>query len=1494
MKRFLILCGLAACAAAGAANWELLSAGSRGDARVIPSPDGFSIELVNADGVNNYATVMCNPEAVPAEGKQMNFTLQGAEGNGKAVLTPFVLIERGGKWMTHEGRTLPLLSGEEKPFQLDFKEFQGNNAPGTLRQLKFVLRSTGEPKGKKSMVTIRNFNISEAATEKPAPAPAKPGELRFRLLPVAGVGEGKVTDNGSGGCTISLTNTAKNNYVIALAGLDRRAAAQQKLAFRVRGKAANGGAHLTACLVVDRNGRWDNINAPGIEVRNDEFKSVVLGLDTDFSLGDALWNLKQLKFVLNGSGNPAGSTAEVEIENVRIVSADELSGAGADFLVVPFPKKPESRAVPGVTPVKVWFDFDNDDLSGRVQSRVSPGVIDDEVPTAGFRSRLLAGAEGIVELASSPEEADVLVYSRAAAGNPEPLLRALENGKRLIVYGRPADPELAGKLPLALEPLPLAGFAPRSKVKPAAEHPLFAGQAPAGGDFGRYFKSALQSGKTLLAFEDGSPFLAEDGNVLQFAAGIGGALLSGELFYDKLFLRAAALGNAPALAALAAREDEVTSRRRAEETKYVESVLAAAGIDPGSRHYRPGMSRDNMGRFGWLIGEGLSCDSIGRDLTVANGAQSYRFDADGKLSVPFANWSRKAVKGNIQFPPSSGEIDPCEEWTGVGEVEYTADLVMDPAWKGKILKFEVKAGIDDIDSASLNGVPIGETGEKVPYHWMTPRAYAIPQNAVRWGEPNRFTVRVGNLRGGARFGSRPYLTVAENAGTPEIAVSAVDWVGKTCRISSNGQARELQMTLLAPFIRYTFPQTEVMLAQENTADYAAWSTPVGIRIADLRRTPDLFELKRDGRWNAPWLLLFREKAGNPLLLVFAEQPGSLQAQVRGSVLEGIRIGGEENRPVGIVAAGWPWGITAPETAGWSKELPDAALRQIAQGVNMALNLPVGCDEVFSLDTRNNRVEIVNRFRFRPVEDAWHTPLEPFATLPPLAAFALRQGKLVETDEVTDFKLNTRLGPTVGRRNSATIRYSLPLPPPEDLTITGIRDSGPLGREWNDIFRSGVRYSCGGGVPVTAWTPAKPAGGLPTGNIDLFAWNFGMTTALQGGLLLNDENRQKLEERCRRRFIEPIELYQYKNFARHRKEPFSGLEYPISFNSFYPNNTAYAPGMGSKVIYGDANEACSVAVWVGQQLADVYGHAGLVRGNWNFFKEVMRQNLFIDDYAFHAGSCREFGVGAWIDMLNGEYAGMLYFARLAALAGDTETEAHALYRAAKRMLPTLMRLNFKAYMAEAMPEVDTAAIGLVTGFGEDGVKTMRFPTENFVTAMDLFDFSQGSPGVLYRLYRSRALPEIRTYLRETALPLLTDEKNFLMRSAYLQPFAMYGEDLAALEKSAAKVAELRGPGLRQDWPGICAPFHFGCTLWRKYAAPAFSECRELDIARAEYDPAAKRLAVELKAVPQSRLVVESAAPPKRILRNGTPVEAGKAASGFALPLLEGENEFIVEF
>jgi hypothetical protein len=86
---------------------------------------------------------------------------------------------------------------------------------------------------------------------------------------------------------------------------------------------------------------------------------------------------------------------------------------------------------------------------------------------------------------------------------------------------------------------------------------------------------------------------------------------------------------------------------------------------------------------------------------------------------------------------------------------------------------------------------------------------------------------------------------------------------------------------------------------------------------------------------------------------------------------------------------------------------------------------------------------------------------------------------------------------------------------------------------------------------------------------------------------------------------------------------------------------------------------------------------------------MRYETVIDDYAFHASTCREFGQGSFIDMLNGEYAAFISFARLAKINGDTETEEEALYRAAKRGIPTLARLNYLEYIAENIPNEKTA-------------------------------------------------------------------------------------------------------------------------------------------------------------------------------------------------------------
>ena len=80
-----------------------------------------------------------------------------------------------------------------------------------------------------------------------------------------------------------------------------------------------------------------------------------------------------------------------------------------------------------------------------------------------------------------------------------------------------------------------------------------------------------------------------------------------------------------------------------------------------------------------------------------------------------------------------------------------------------------------------------------------------------------------------------------------------------------------------------------------------------------------------------------------------------------------------------------------------------------------------------------------------------------------------------------------------------------------------------------------------------------------------------------------------------------------------------------------------------------------------------------------YKYLARYNKRIDDWAFHSSSCREYGIGGWSDMLNCEYPALYYHARLAEIAGDRHELDNALYRAAKKTVPTLARLRFDSYL-----------------------------------------------------------------------------------------------------------------------------------------------------------------------------------------------------------------------
>lgn len=467
-------------------------------------------------------------------------------------------------------------------------------------------------------------------------------QLQFHILKHGNYGEGRVTGNRGNGFSMSLKNTARRNHVIAFANVKRATAAQEKLVFRLSGSKNNGNAFLSVELLYDRGGKWVTVRSPSLPLRGEALKTHVFGLDTDFKLGDGVYLLRQIKFILNGDANPRGSRAAIRVEDVRIVSADALSSSGGEFVVLPVPAPPSNRR--GIErPLKVWFELDNDDRSPLVRSRVSHGVFQDRISPWSYRGLLLEHAENLIADAKSPEEADVIVYARAGkSASAARIAKRVAEGARLIVYGKAADPEISALLPVTLAEVSRPGLPLRSPLTVRnAKHPLFRSLKLTSAAPGVYFCAEPKKGAgVLLSFADGSAFLTERGGVLHVNGGIGCRLDESEsVFYDRFLLQALALSSKELAAALDRRDREVRQEKRSRERKRILAALKAAGIPAEEAEgWRLGLSEENMGRFGWLIGEPLLTDTVGKDLTVSNETQQYGFAFRGISSVSFPVW----------------------------------------------------------------------------------------------------------------------------------------------------------------------------------------------------------------------------------------------------------------------------------------------------------------------------------------------------------------------------------------------------------------------------------------------------------------------------------------------------------------------------------------------------------------------------------------------------------------------------------------------------------------------------------------------------------------------------------------------------------------------------------------------------------------------------------------------------------------------------------------
>lgn len=1227
-------------------------------------------------------------------------------------------------------------------------------------------------------------------------------EFQFQAAPPRSGSGMRLEQTAPNALKMAMTSAADYGSEWIYAKFRHDSMAQQKFTFRVKGSAKNGTAFFHPILIIRDGNREREVVGPRIAANGNDFHLYVLGLDSDFQLGDGPCQVTGLQFSFNSAREPLKKELAVELDHIRFVNPEAVTSRKKLPMIVRRSPADASASVTSEPAAKtdfrmisIFFDYDNNDFNASVSKKGRyPLQSDDCAGDFSFRKLMLENCP-IFRIAAAPEEADLLVYQRTTPSDQaETLAKLARSGKPLVLYGEIPDPELAELAPLRLTRLPQDRFAPREKLVSDSSFSRLARRIQDCA-FGRYFEAEPVSDASVLLKFDGSgvPYLARKGNVLHLAGTVGQTLIPSPVFYDKFSLLLwARLAGTPQTAEAIEAAEQTELKRRAPQT------FTRDGL---TWH----QTTNGFGRFGWLVGDPGLVDAVSADLTVTNGEQLYRFDS-------------------------------CTETAANGDSQ--------------------------------------------------------PQLSL--------TANCSDVRKHFRLAFPP----TSNAAKPEVL--------------------SLTLSLLTPFSVWEFERMEkVFLTQENVADFAAWQTADGVKIVPLKELTAsslLFDVKRDGRWGAPWLLLYRENEARPLLLVFPSQPQAITARVSYGILEGFEIAwGDRPKTTpktapNVLIAGWPWGALKRDLSGWGRRLPAEALEKIDWGVSQALCFPSERTEFFALDPQNDRVRLRMNVSFTRFEDDWQTKAKPFVSLPPLTAFMLQEGRagrleaeMVQTSEtLRDFDVPTPFGPSLGKAGRS-IEWSLPLPDSRDLLFVRMKEEETNALQ-NQLFLDGVKWTCGGHVPLESLSPAHPSGSdSEEPNISHFTWNFGIGTALQGKLLLNSEALTLLERRTAIRTIEPMELYQPKAFARHRSEPFSGLCYPVVFNSFYLNDTPYEPGFGSHVIYGDTNEAACVVAWLNQELADLWGMRDLVRANWNFFRYVMRHQWFLDDYCFQAGSCREYGAGAWIDMLNAEYSGMIAYARLAQIAGDEREYAEAICRAAKKAVPTIARIYFNPWLEQLRPELKGQKY-LVTGFGEEGAKVMTFPTDsgNFRAANDLFDFSQGIPGSQYQLYRKYAWNAIQRYLTQIAWPELkaqtlpADEQNppkTLPSYDYLAALGLYFDDLKIVNDYARAVCSCPENRKAEDWPGIRHPFQIACVQWRNHHRLAITRFQDLKIDLAEWDPQARTLVMKLTAGPEAILEIHSELPPVSAVRNGKSLKLAPSGSGepyYLVPLAPDVNELEIQF
>ncbi len=675
-------------------------------------------------------------------------------------------------------------------------------------------------------------------------------------------------------------------------------------------------------------------------------------------------------------------------------------------------------------------------------------------------------------------------------------------------------------------------------------------------------------------------------------------------------------------------------------------------------------------------------------------------------------------------------------------------------------------------------------------------------------------------------------------------------------------------SLAYPGTRWEFRDGRVRLELFGIASHVAIPVGGAIRISDAREAPPPPKL-----WDAPWMLLFRADGPcDPMLVTLSRRLETLEPIVEDDALAGFTLGASSGG-VGMVCVTWPWGNAQANASGWVRgELPRDAAERVALWYPRAFTYPVSLNEIFRRSRDGARFEIVDRYSYRLTDDEWNTGKRPFAPVPPYAYFM--KGMLFSSPDRLVDRLATRTGPYADV-DGDTVRWSLPVPEPDLSLLPHTRGFEAYDRIANETFREGVKFSSGGGVRFEAVNKAYPGkASVPERtNWNMHGALLGVCRMMPNPFGLDAGNRKAYENRIAIRLLEPLETHVFKMTTRWRVDPMSGARYTIYMNSPRDSFADYSPEtFGSKFLYGDSNETIRMIAAALQMVADRHGQYGAAKANREtLFRHVASYAFVHDDWLNMSAGCIERGGSFTIDMLNTEYGGMCSFARLAEICGDQDARVHFLFRAARRMVPTLARLTVVDWQKRSgvIPD-DGVDTDFSTGCHETGPQ--RYPRNpKAVRDVILYDMSQGICQDIVSLYdryagdelRKRYFPKVREATPENGL-------NWVMCAILAIGADMRRDELARRLELCAGDRE-RHAKLCQDWPGVQTSSYLEYVYAAMSNTPRISDCRDVTLHDAVFDPVTGELTFDYTPGENASLAVESPRGFREILDTSRPAE-----------------------